>query len=168
MPPAVPAPHQHQAALAKAALARASRRQLREQISRGELSIAAVLDRVGTDPVVARTRVADLLNALPGYGRVAVTVLLCDTRIHPSRRAGGLGRRQRQALLDALTEGSPRADRSGWGWPESEVPNRGLPRSPAPAGRRPMASPNGTHDAPDIAHLGEFHPRRCGAAVRRQ
>jgi hypothetical protein len=115
MPPAVPAPHQHEASLAKAALARAARRQLREQISRGELSIAAVLDRVGTDPVVARTRVIDLLSALPGYGRVTVTVLLCDARIHPSRRAGGLGRRQRRALLDALAPGSPRAGRSGFG-----------------------------------------------------
>jgi hypothetical protein len=114
MPLPVLTPQQRQAALAKAALARAARRQLREQIAREELGIAAVLDRARTDPVVAKIRVADLLRELPGYGPVTVAALLCDTRIHPARRVGGLGRRQRQALLDALTPGSPpRADRSG-------------------------------------------------------
>jgi hypothetical protein len=98
---------QRRAALAQAALARAARSRLREQITRGELGIAAVLDRARTDPVVAKTRVVDLLRALPGYGPIAVAALLGDTGIHPTRRAGGLGRRQRQALLDALTPGSP-------------------------------------------------------------
>jgi Family of unknown function (DUF6292) len=115
MPLPVLTPHQRQAALAKAAFARAARRQLREQIARGELSIAAVLDRARTDPVVAKTRVTDLLRALPGYSPVTVIALLCDARIHPTRRVGGLGRRQRQALLDALAEESSRAERGGSG-----------------------------------------------------
>jgi Family of unknown function (DUF6292) len=100
--PLPPTLQQRQAALAKAAPARAARRRLREQVARGELSIAAVLDRARTDPVVAKTRVVDLLTALPGYGSVTVAALLCDARIHPTRRVGGLGRRQRLALLDAL------------------------------------------------------------------
>jgi S13-like protein/uncharacterized protein DUF6292 len=104
-------PQQRQANLAKATRARAARKKLREQITRGEVSIAAVLDRVGADPVVAKTRVADLLKALPGYGTVTVAALLSDIGIHPDRRVGGLGRRQRQALLDAITPGSPMADR---------------------------------------------------------
>jgi hypothetical protein len=106
-------PQQRQASRAKAASTRAARRQLREQIARGELGIAAVLDRVGADPVVAKTRVAGLLNALPGYDPVSVAALLSDLGIHPDRRAGGLGRRQRQALLDAITPGLPMAGRSG-------------------------------------------------------
>jgi hypothetical protein len=101
--PLPPTLQQRQAALAKAAPARAARRRLREQVAHGELSIAAVLDRARTDPVVAKTRVVDLLTALPGYGSVTVAALLCDARIHPARRVGGLGRRQRLALLDALT-----------------------------------------------------------------
>jgi hypothetical protein len=104
-------PQQRRAALAKAALARAARGQLRVQIARGELSIAAVLDRAGADPVVARTRVRDLLKALPGHGPVTVAALLSDIGIHPDRRVGGLGRRQRQALLDAITPAP--ADRGG-------------------------------------------------------
>jgi hypothetical protein len=105
-------PEQRRANLAKAALARAARKQLRKQITRGELSIAAVLDRVEADPVVAKTRVADLLKALPGYGPVTVAALLSEIGIHPDRRVGGLGRRQRQALLGAITPGSPMADHS--------------------------------------------------------
>lgn len=132
-------PRQRQAALAKAALARAARQQLREQITRGELGIAAVLDRAQTDPVVARTRVIDLLRAMPGYGWVTITTLLCDTRIHPARRVAGLGHRQRQALLDALTPESPRADHGG---PGSDRCNRDLqlPTLYAPGVRGPGLS----------------------------
>jgi hypothetical protein len=113
--PLPPTLQQRQAALAKAAPARAARRRLREQVAHGELAIAAVLDRARTDPVVAKTRVADLLTALPGYGPVTVAALLCDARIHPARRVGGLGRRQRLALLDALTPESPGVARNGSG-----------------------------------------------------
>jgi Family of unknown function (DUF6292) len=102
-PPRPPTLQQRQEALAKAAPARAARRRLCEQVARGELSIAAVLDRARADPVVAKTRVVDLLTALPGYGSVTVAALLCDARIHPARRVGGLGRRQRLALLEALS-----------------------------------------------------------------
>lgn len=115
MPLPVLTPQQRQAALAQAALVRTARKQLREQITRGELGIAAVLDRARTDPTVAKTRVADLLRALPGYGPVTVTALLSNTSIHPARRVGGLGRRQRRALLDALTPEPPRANRGGSG-----------------------------------------------------
>jgi hypothetical protein len=113
--PLPPTLQQRQAALAKAAPARAARRRLREQVARGELSIAAVLDRARTDPVVAKTRVVDLLTALPGYDSVTVAALLCDARIHPTRRVGGLGRRQRPALLDALTPEPPGVARNGAG-----------------------------------------------------
>jgi hypothetical protein len=127
-------PHQRQANLAKAARARAARKKLREQITRGEVSIAALLDRVGADPVVAKTRVADLLKALPGYGPVTVAALLSDIGIHPDRRVGGLGRRQRQALLDAMTARSPMVDRSG---PASAGQGRGERHSGRSSHRAP-------------------------------
>jgi hypothetical protein len=65
--------------------------------------IPAVLDRAKTDTIIGRTKVADLLKSLPGYGPAKVTALMERTGIVSSRRAAGLGERQRQALTDALT-----------------------------------------------------------------
>ena len=53
--------------------------------------------------VVGKTKVADLLKSLPGYGPAKVSALLEQTGIDASRRAAGLGDRQKQALLDALS-----------------------------------------------------------------
>ncbi|PZS40879.1 MAG: integration host factor [Pseudonocardiales bacterium] len=95
-------PQQRQDALRKAAAARTARKQLCAAIARGELTIPEVLDRATTDSMVAKTRVTQLLKSVPGYGEVKVTALMEQTGIAPSRRAGGLGERQRRALCDAL------------------------------------------------------------------
>jgi len=95
-------PEQRAEALQKAAAARAARKELREAIARGEETIPAVLGRARSDSVVGKTKVADLLRSLPGYGPAKVSALLEQTGIDASRRAAGLGERQRQALLDAL------------------------------------------------------------------
>jgi hypothetical protein len=50
-----------------------------------------------------RTKVVNLFKSLPGYGPAKVTALMKQTGIVSSRRAAGLGDRQRQALTDALT-----------------------------------------------------------------
>lgn len=62
-----------------------------------------MLDRAKTDTIIGRTKVVDLLKSLPGYGPAKATALLEQTGIASSRRAAGLGERQRQALCDALT-----------------------------------------------------------------
>lgn len=95
-------PEQRADALKKAAAARTARKELRDKISRGEETIPGVLDRAKTDQIVGKTKVADLLKSLPGYGPAKVTALLEQTGIDVSRRVAGLGDRQRQALLDAL------------------------------------------------------------------
>jgi len=96
-------PQQRQDALRAAAAARSARKQLCDAIARGEQTIPAVLDRAKTDTVVGKTRVTQLLRSLPGYGPAKVTALMERTGIVASRRAAGLGDRQRQALCDALT-----------------------------------------------------------------
>ena len=88
-------PEQRQEALKKAAAARTARKELRD-------AIPSVLGRAKSDAVVGKTKVADLLKSLPGYGPAKVTALLEQTGIDASRRAAGLGDRQKQALLDAL------------------------------------------------------------------
>jgi hypothetical protein len=95
-------PEQRQNALRKAAAARTVRKQLLEAIARGEQTIPTVLERAKIDTVVGRTKVVALLKSVPGYGPAKATALLERTGITPSRRAGGLGHRQRQALADAL------------------------------------------------------------------
>jgi hypothetical protein len=96
-------PEQREEALRKAQAARTARKQLLTAIAAGEQTIPAVLDRAKTDTVIGKTKVVDLLKSLPGYGPVRVTAVLERTGIVPSRRAAGLGERQRQALCDALT-----------------------------------------------------------------
>ena len=96
-------PEQRQEALKKAAAARTARKELRDAIARGDETIPAVLGRAKTDAVVGKTKVADLLKSLPGYGPAKVSALLEQTGIDASRRAAGLGDRQKQALLDALS-----------------------------------------------------------------
>jgi hypothetical protein len=96
-------PEQRQDALKKAAAARAARKELRDRISSGQETLPAVLDRAKSDAVIGKTKVVDLLKSLPGYGPAKVSALMQETGIDVSRRAAGLGERQRQALLEALS-----------------------------------------------------------------
>lgn len=96
-------PEQRQEALKKAAAARTARKELRDKIASGEETIPSVLGRAKTDTIIGKTKVVDLLKSLPGYGPAKVTALMEQTGIDASRRAAGLGERQRQALLDALS-----------------------------------------------------------------
>ena len=51
------------------------------------------------DDAVARLRTVDLLLALPGVGEVRAREAMAGCGISPRRRLGGLGRRQREALI---------------------------------------------------------------------
>lgn len=95
-------PQQRAEALAKAAEARKARSELLASIKSGEESIDAVLNRAKDDKTVAKTKVTQLLKAVPGIGQVKATALLEQAGIDPDRRAGGLGERQRETLLNAL------------------------------------------------------------------
>ena len=96
-------PEQRAAALAKAAEARAARAQLLAGLTTGQQTLAAVLARASTDEVVAKTKVVALLKALPGVGDKRAAALMTQVGIPAPRRAAGLGERQRQALLAALS-----------------------------------------------------------------
>lgn len=96
-------PEQRQEALDKAAAARRARSELLEQVKAGELTVQEVLQRAETDETVKKTKVLQLVKALPGYGSAKTTQLLEQLDIAENRRLGGLGQRQRQALLDTLT-----------------------------------------------------------------
>ena len=95
-------PQQREAALAKAGEARKARTALLAGIKSGAETIPAVLHRAPSDPVAGKVKVSQLVRALPGYGVTRTRALLQGVGIPEDRRAGGLGSRQRQALLLAL------------------------------------------------------------------
>ena len=93
---------QRAAALEKAKIARVARKELREKIKNGAVSIEEVLN--SADPIAARMKVSALLEALPGYGKAKATKIMDELGISPNRRVKGLGERQRENLLEALTK----------------------------------------------------------------
>ncbi len=93
-------PEQRAVALAKAAEARRVRAEVKELLSTGSLTLAEVFARAETDEIVAGTKIAPILHALPGMGKVKTKRLLDEQGIPDNRRIRGLGARQRQVLLD--------------------------------------------------------------------
>lgn len=93
---------QRKAALEKAAAARHARAELRDKIKKGEMTLEQVLD--SEDPIAARMKVSALIESLPGYGKAKANKIMNDLAISPSRRVKGLGARQREQLLEALSK----------------------------------------------------------------
>ena len=93
---------QGKAALEKAAAARHARAELREKIKKGDTTLEDVLD--SEDPIAARMKVSALIESLPGYGKAKAAKIMNDLGISPSRRVKGLGARQREQLLEALSK----------------------------------------------------------------
>ena len=93
---------QRRAALEKAAAARHARAELRDKIKSGEVTLEEVLD--SEDPIAARMKVSALIESLPGYGKAKAARIMNELGISPSRRVKGLGARQREQLLEALSK----------------------------------------------------------------
>ncbi|WP_125610425.1 integration host factor, actinobacterial type [Specibacter cremeus] len=96
-------------ALRKAVRARAARSAAKVRLKNGEASITDVIDAAALDPALARMKVSDLLEALPGIGKVRATVIMSELGIAPTRRLRGLGVHQRRALAGVAT-GRPGSD----------------------------------------------------------
>lgn len=93
---------QRAAALAKAAAARRARADVRDALARGDMTLPEVLDRSGDD-LVGGIKVKAILTALPGLGKVKSQRLMARLAISENRRLRGLGRKQKEALLAALS-----------------------------------------------------------------
>ena len=93
---------QRKAALEKAAAARHARAELRENIKSGNVSFVDVLN--SDDPIAERMKVAALIEALPGYGKAKAAKIMTELGISPTRRVKGLGARQREQLIEALSK----------------------------------------------------------------
>jgi hypothetical protein len=93
-------PERRANALAKAAEARTARSALFAQVKSGELTSQQIFER--DDEIAKKTRVVQVLRALPGYGAAKVTTLMTACEINEKRRVGGLTSGQRARLIEAL------------------------------------------------------------------
>jgi Ni,Fe-hydrogenase III small subunit len=88
-------------ALAKAAEARTARRALLAEVASGAVSVAEVFERGGQN-LVGRTRVVQVLRAVPGYGPTRVAALMALCGVAEKQRVGALNEQQRERLVQAL------------------------------------------------------------------
>lgn len=95
-------PEQKKKALEKAQEMRRARAELRNKLKRGDISFAEILEK--DDPVVGRMRVSYLLKSLPRIGKVKAEKIMEEVGIDESRRVQGLGKRQKEALLERLAK----------------------------------------------------------------
>ncbi len=96
-------PEQRTAALAKAAAARQQRAGVKLALKEGSLSLADLLARAGSDAAIGGLKVSAALTSLPGLGKVKAARLMERLGIADSRRLRGLGVKQKEALLAALS-----------------------------------------------------------------
>lgn len=86
-------------ALAKAKQARQDRAALKAALKAGEVSLDEVLLASDRNDTVAKMRTIEVLESLPGVGKVTAEQVMDEVRIASTRRLRGLGVRQREALL---------------------------------------------------------------------
>ena len=92
-------PEQRQAALAKAAASRRERAAVKNRLKHSGASIAEVLAEGQDNEVIGKMRVMDLLQSMPGLGKVRAAATMARLNISESRRVRGLGSKQIAALV---------------------------------------------------------------------
>lgn len=103
-------PEQRQAALDQAAVARQQRADVKARLKASTATLTEVIQESKVDDVIAKLRVVDLLQAMPGIGRIRAREIMQRLGIADSRRLRGLGSHQIAALH---AEFAARADRAG-------------------------------------------------------
>ena len=94
---------QRREALAKAAVARKKRAELKGQLKAEKLSLRDVLGKQG-DEVVGKMKVSSVLESLPGVGKVRARRIMERLDISATRRVRGLGAKQKDALLSEFSK----------------------------------------------------------------
>jgi transposase len=92
-------PEQRAEALAKAAAARRERAAVKNRLKYSSGSLAEVIEEGKSDPVIGKMKVTELLESMPGVGRVRARAIMAEVGIAESRRVRGLGSNQIAALL---------------------------------------------------------------------
>lgn len=93
-------PEQRAAALEKAAAARQARAEVKNRLKYSQISLAQVIEDAAQDEALGKMRVVELLESLPGVGKVKSRAIMAEIGISESRRVRGLGHNQLEALLE--------------------------------------------------------------------
>jgi hypothetical protein len=101
LPPQL-SPDQRQAALEKAAAARRLRAELKEKLKMGSINLHELFELADNDEIVGKMKVLNVLESLPGLGKVKARRLLEECEISETRRIQGLGVNQRRKLFERL------------------------------------------------------------------
>ena len=91
-------PEQRAVALEAAKQARRTRSDIKEQVRTGKLKLHQVIELSSTNEAISRMRVSELLESIPGFGKVRVSAILERLGISSTRRIQGLGVLQLQKL----------------------------------------------------------------------
>jgi len=91
-------PEQRRAALDKAAKVRRERAEVKNRLKHSGASLSDVLRNGHDNEVVGKMKVLDLLQAMPGLGKVRARHVMERIGISESRRVRGLGANQLAAL----------------------------------------------------------------------
>lgn len=97
-------PEQRAAALEKAAAARRERAEIKNRLKNSGASIADVLQQGQVNEVIGKMKVVDLLQSVPGLGKVRARQVMERLGIAESRRVRGLGTKQVAALEREFAE----------------------------------------------------------------
>ncbi|MDR2454239.1 MAG: helix-hairpin-helix domain-containing protein [Bifidobacteriaceae bacterium] len=93
-------PEQRAAALKKAAEARQTRAEVKTRLKESRSSLSEVLALGENDDIIGKIKVGNLLEALPGVGKVKAKAIMTEIGISESRRIRGLGPHQREQLIE--------------------------------------------------------------------
>ncbi|HET9501790.1 MAG TPA: integration host factor, actinobacterial type [Marmoricola sp.] len=98
-------PEQRQAALDKAAASRRERAAVKNRLKHSGATISEVLAEGEHNAVIGKMRVSELLQAMPGLGKVRAAAVMDRLNISESRRVRGLGNKQVAALVAEFSDG---------------------------------------------------------------
>ena len=96
-------PEQRQAALEKAAASRRERAEVKNRLKHSGATLVEVVNEAEHNEVIAKMRVSELLQSMPGIGKVRAQQVMEKLMISKTRRVRGLGAKQVAALIDEFS-----------------------------------------------------------------
>ena len=96
-------PEQRQAALDKAAASRRERAEVKNRLKNSGYTVADVIEESRHNEVIGKMLVVELLQSVPGLGRVRARQVMQRLGIAESRRVRGLGAKQVAALIEEFS-----------------------------------------------------------------